>query len=273
MPAMTQPERARVFRELHRGPRILVLPNAWDVASARVFEDAGFPAIATTSAGVTTVFGYPDGQYINPALMWDMVRRIAQAVAVPVTADVEAGYDDPVQTALALMEAGAIGMNLEDLESGHESTLTDLPKQVEEIRRIRSETNLVINARTDTFLASIGDPATRFDSAVQRLNAYREAGADCLFAPGVRDAETIGRLVQAVQGPLNILAVAGTPPVPELQRLGVARVTVGSGPMRATLGLTRRIAQELASAGTFSSMTEGAISYADVNAMLQRKPA
>ena len=268
---MTQAQKAELFRELHQGGRILVLPNAWDVASARVFEEAGFPAIATTSAGVAAVFGYPDGQHISSGLMLDMVRRIADAVAVPVTADVEAGYDDPLQTALAAMEAGAAGMNLEDALDDNPAALKDLASQVELIRLIRARTNLVINARTDIFLSQIGEPATRLRRTVERLNAYRDAGADSLFAPGVSDAETIGQLAKMVRGPLNILAVNGTPPIAALQELGVARVTIGSGAMRATLGLARRIAHELAGQGTYASFTEGAIPYADVNHMLKAK--
>jgi len=226
--------------------------------------------MATTSAGVAAVFGYPDGQHIPGAVMLDMVRRIAGAVAVPVTADVEAGYDDPAATALAVMEAGAVGMNLEDISSDP-SALVDLARQVEIIRSIRAKTNLVINARTDVFLAGIGDASTRLERTVERLKAYRDAGADSLFAPGVRDAETIGKLTRAVRGPLNILAVKGAPPIAELQRLGVARVTIGSGAMRAGLGLTRRIARELADHGTYTSFTEDAMTYPDVNRMLAKQ--
>jgi 2-methylisocitrate lyase-like PEP mutase family enzyme len=267
---LTQSGKAKLFRELHTSEHILVLPNAWDVASAVIFQNAGFPAIGTTSAGVAAVFGYPDGQHISRELMLEMVRRIASAVSIPVTADVEAGYGDPVQTAVAVMEAGAAGMNLEDTTEEDPATLADLAQQVEIIRKIHAHTNLLINARTDVFLAGIGDPATRVDRTVERLNAYREAGAGCLFAPGVRDAETIGKLAHRVHGPLNILAVAGTPPVPELQRLGVARVSIGSGGMRATLGLTQRIAAELLGPGTYTSMTEAAMPYVEVNRMLQR---
>ncbi|MDQ2946590.1 MAG: isocitrate lyase/phosphoenolpyruvate mutase family protein [Acidobacteriota bacterium] len=274
---MTQSEKAKIFRELHRrephgsqplGKPLLLLPNAWDVASARVFEEAGFPAIGTTSAGIAAVFGYPDGQHISRELMLEMVRRIVQSVAVPVTADVEAGYNDPLLTAVKVMEAGAVGINLEDLVDEQPATLVGLSEQVAVIRSIRAQTNLVINARTDIFLAGIGDTATRLERTLERLNAYCEAGADCLFAPGVRDAETIGKLARSLKGPLNILAVAGTPPIAELQRLGVARVSIGSGAMRATLGLARRVATELREHGTYSAMVEGAISYAEVNSML-----
>jgi 2-methylisocitrate lyase-like PEP mutase family enzyme len=192
-------------------------------------------------------------------------KRIANAVAVPVTADVESGYGDPIATAGALLDAGAAGMNLEDVTGDDETSLVELAAQARIIEKIRATSGLVINARTDIYLIGIGDPATRFTRTVERLNAYRKAGADCLFAPGVKDAELIAKLAQAVDGPLNILAVAGSPPVAELERLGVARVSVGSGPMRAAMGLTERIAKELLDHGTYTAMTENAIAYADVN--------
>ncbi|HYL35506.1 MAG TPA: isocitrate lyase/phosphoenolpyruvate mutase family protein [Bryobacteraceae bacterium] len=262
-------EKTSILRKLHAGPKILVLPNAWDVASARIFEAAGFPALGTTSAGVANSLGYADGERISRDEMLDVVRRIARAVSIPVTADVESGYGDPVSTAQAVVDAGAAGLNLEDTTGEHPDSLTPLAAQVKTIETIRSKTDLVINARTDVFLASIGDPATRLESAIQRLNAYRQAGADCLFAPGVRDAETIGKLARAVHGPLNILATVGTPPIAELERLGVARVSIGSGAMRAGMGLTQRIAQELLERGTYSSFTGGALPYADANRLFE----
>lgn len=262
-------EKTSVLRKLHGGPKILVLPNAWDVASARIFETAGFPAIGTTSAGVANSLGYPDGESISRDEMLDVVRRIARAVAIPVTADVESGYGDPLATAQAVVDAGAAGMNLEDSTAEDATSLADISTQAKSIEEIRTKTDLVINARTDLFLLSIGDPATRLERAIERLNAYRKAGADCLFAPGVRDADTIGRLARAVNGPLNILATAGTPPVAELQRLGVARVSIGSGAMRAGMGLTKRIATELFERGTYSAFTEGAMVYTDANRLFE----
>lgn len=244
-----------------------MLPNAWDVASARIFERAGFPALGTTSAGVAFALGYPDGQRISREEMIDVVARIAHAVKIPVTADVEAGYDDPVKTAKAVWSAGAVGMNLEDIRN---DDLIPIEEQIDVIRAIRKATpGMVINARDDIFLNAIGDEATRFERSVERLRAYRDAGADCLFAPGVRDRETIGKLVQALKAPLNILATAGAPPISEMQGLGVARVSVGSGPMRATLGLVDRIARELHDHGTYQAMLEGAIPYAEVNRILE----
>jgi 2-methylisocitrate lyase-like PEP mutase family enzyme len=264
----TSVSQAETLRGLHRRmpDHMLVLPNAWDVASARIFERAGFPAIATTSAGVAFALGYPDGERLSREEMTDAVARIARAVKVPVTADVEAGYGDPVETARQVWAAGAVGMNLEDVTGDR---LHDLAAQVVVIRGIRAAfPHMVINARTDILLNSIGDEATRFDRTVERLNAYAEAGADCLFAPGVRDRETIGRLAKAVRGPLNILATVGSPDLAEMKALGVARVSVGSGPMRATLGLVDRIAIELRDRGTYTAMVDGAIPYAEVNLLL-----
>ena len=280
MPGPNQAEKAERFRQLHHGPRILVLPNAWDVASARIVEEAGYPAVATTSAGIANALGYPDGERISRLEMLVMVARITAATSVPVTADVEGGYgkcpEDMMETARELVASGAIGMNLEDARDENPKTLADLSLQVEKIKALKETAaslgvNLVLNARTDIYLAGVGEPATRLKRTVERLNAYRQAGADCLFAPGVKDRETIAKLVKEVDGPLNILAVAGTPPIAELERLGVARVSCGSGPMRATLGLLRRIAKQLREEGGYSLMTEGAIPYAEANQLFEKK--
>ncbi|HUA19259.1 MAG TPA: isocitrate lyase/phosphoenolpyruvate mutase family protein [Bryobacteraceae bacterium] len=264
-------KKTALFRELHQGPRILMLPNAWDVSSARIFEEAGFPAVGTSSAGVANILGYADGERTPGAEMIAFCGRIARALRIPVTADVEAGYGDPLGTAQALADAGLAGMNLEDTLGHEPGSLVDLRTQTRAIEQIRAKTDLVINARCDIYLAGIGDPATRFDRIVERLNAYRQAGADCLFAPGVRDAGTIGRLTHAVNGPLNVLVGPGMPPAAELERLGVRRVSVGSGPMRATMGLTQRIAKELRGPGTYSWL-EGSLSYVDANRLFEPRP-
>lgn len=269
-------DKANAFRAMHRGGKILVLPNAWDVASARVFEDAGFPAIATTSAGIAFSLGYPDGQKISREEMLARITRIARAVKVPVTADVEAGYGDKPQdaarTACALIEAGVVGMNLEDATNDPRQPLVDLTLQLEKIHAVREAamktgTLLVLNTRTDTYLAQVGEPELRYLEAIKRLMAYRDAGADCVFCPGLSEPRTIEQLVKDVQCPLNILGGPGSLSVPELEKLGVARVSVGSAPMRATLGLLKRIAKELQGSGTYEAL-EGGIPYADVNRML-----
>jgi 2-methylisocitrate lyase-like PEP mutase family enzyme len=280
MTIRNQAELARRFLELHHGPKILVLPNAWDVASARIFEDAGFPAIGTTSAGVANSFGYPDGQKIPKEEMLAAVRRIAEAVEVPVTADVEAGFgstpEEVADTAREVIAAGAVGMNLEDGVEGKPELLADVSRQNEIIRAVieaaaGAGVPFVLNARTDIFLYGIGPAETRLERAIDRLNTYHAAGAPALFAPGVKDSETIAQLARGVAGPLNILATVGTPPIAELQHLGVARVSVGSGPMRATLGFLGRMARQLREEGVFTMMTEGAIPYADANRLVQPK--
>jgi 2-methylisocitrate lyase-like PEP mutase family enzyme len=272
----TQTDKAIQFRLLHRGPEMLVLPNAWDVASARIFEESGFPAIATTSAGIAFSLGYPDGQRVSREEMMARVGRIVRAVKVPVTADLESGYgstaEDVARTTRELIEAGAVGMNLEDASDRRDQPLLSLQLAVEKIKAVREtaaqlHVPLVVNARTDVFLLPGGNPDADYAEAVRRLVSFRDAGADCVFAPGLRDAATIGRLAQAVACPLNILAVPETPSIAELQKLGVARVSVGSGFMRATLGLLRRAAEELKSAGTYSALAVG-VPYADVNKLL-----
>jgi 2-methylisocitrate lyase-like PEP mutase family enzyme len=271
--SMADSFRGMHLRAMDRGGKILLLPNAWDAASARVFEEAGFGAIATTSAGIAFTQGYPDGQRISREEMLAVVRRIATAVKVPVTADVEAGYgdrpEDAARTAREVAEAGAVGMNLEDATGDPRKPLLDLALQLERVKAVREAARevVVLNARTDVYLLQLETPEMRYDAALRRLAAYRDAGADCLFVPGLQDVATIGRLVKDLQWPINILVGPGAPAVPELAKIGVARVTVGSGAMRATLGLARRIAVELKDSGTYEAM-EGAIAYADLNRMM-----
>jgi 2-methylisocitrate lyase-like PEP mutase family enzyme len=281
MDRTTQARKADALRRLHDRSRILVLPNAWDVGSACVFAAAGFPAVATSSAGVAWALGHPDGQHISRAEMADAVRRIARRVAVPVTADMEGGYGDDgasaAETVRAVIAAGAVGLNLEDGTHRPDRPLLELAAQVERVRAARQAADaegvpVVLNARTDVYLAEVGPESGRFDEAVRRANAYREAGADCLFVPGVRDPATIGALVRAINGPVNILAGPGTPPVAELERLGVARVSVGGGPARAALTLARRVAEELRGPGTYTLFTRDTLSYAEVNRLLARPP-
>lgn len=270
-------EKAIAFRQFHR-LGVLVLPNAWDVASARIFEEARFPAIATTSAGIAFSLGYPDGQRISREEMIARISRIVRAVNVPVTADIEWGYgstpEEVVRTTRELIDAGAVGMNLEDTTGRAEQPLLKLEDAVEKIKAVKetaaqTRAPLFINARTDIYLLPGGEAEADYQEAVRRLVAYRDAGADCVFAPGLKDAETIGRLAKAVQCPLNILAVPGTPPISELARLGVARVSVGSGFMRATLTALRRMAEELKNSGTYSAL-ESAIPYSEVNRILTK---
>ena len=265
-------EKAEALRALHEGPRVLVLANVWDCASARIVAKAGFPALATSSAAVASVYGYPDGQRISRDLMIEMVGRIARSVALPVSADVEAGYGETTeaaaQTARAVLAAGAVGINLEDTTD--DGRLLPLEAQVARIRAARSAAEpLVINARTDVFGVEGISAPDKMPEAIRRANAYLAAGADCAFVPWVVDPERIAALVRDIRGPLNVLISPRSPPVAELERLGVRRASVGSALARAAYGLTASIARELHDSGTYATLGQGAIPYAEMQQILE----
>jgi 2-methylisocitrate lyase-like PEP mutase family enzyme len=267
----TTAERRRAFRALHAGPAILVLPNAWDVASARIYEEAGFPAVATSSAGLANALGFPDGNALDVDLHLATLERLAAALGVPLSADVESAYATDARGVAAfitrLAATGVAGFNLED--ALHERELFPLDEARARVRAAREAApELFLNARTDIYLGAIGPENTRFDATVERLRAYADAGADGLFVPGVTDAETIARLAAATPLPLNVLAGPATPDAATLQRLGARRVSVGSGPMRRTLAVLREIAHELRDAGTFSYTRDAIVPYAEANALV-----
>ena len=270
-------EKATAFGAMHRGQKILLLPNVWDAASAVIVRQAGFSALATSSAGIAFSLGYPDGQKISRDEMLAAVARITKCVDVPVTADVEAGYgprpEDAAETTRGVLEGGAVG-NEPGRRYGRcgRIPLADLQLQVEKIRAVRevaasSGVPLVLNARTDAYLLRVGEPAKRYDLALTRLVAFRDAGADCLFVPGLSDVETIQRFVKDLNFPLNILAGPGAPPIGELEKMGVARASLGSGVMRATLGYLQRLAAEVKAAGTYKTL-EGSPSFEEMNRLL-----
>jgi 2-methylisocitrate lyase-like PEP mutase family enzyme len=253
-------DKAARLRALHKAPPILVMANAWDAVSARIVESEGFPAVATTSAGVANSLGYADGGAVPPSEMIQAIARIARAVAVPVSADIEHGYattpDALADVVLKVIAAGAVGVNLEDHVPGMD-VLEPVTVQCDKLTAVvkaaaKSGVPVVVNARTDVFLKSMGAPEGRLADAIARGNAFLDAGADCVFVPGVRDKATIASLVAGIKGPINILGTKGSPSIKELEALGVARVSVGSGPHRATAALMQSIAGELKSSGTYS---------------------
>jgi 2-methylisocitrate lyase-like PEP mutase family enzyme len=263
------------FLRLHKGPRLLVLPNAWDSASARMLEAAGFNALGTTSAGIAYSSGYPDGQRIPREEMLAAIRRIVASVTIPVTADVEAGYgpapEDVADTVRGVLDAGAVGLNLEDAAS--DIVMFDIARQVERIHAAREAAAaagvpLVLNARTDVYLIHREGEA-RFDDALRRLAAYRDAGASCLFLPGVRDPGLIARMVRELGAPLNVLAGPGIGSVRDLENMGVARLSLGSGPMRAAMGMLRQVAREVIEEGTYDLMLENAVPYQEMNELMR----
>ncbi|MER6180011.1 isocitrate lyase/phosphoenolpyruvate mutase family protein [Streptomyces sp. NPDC001652] len=266
-------DRALAFHALHVPGRPLVLPNAWDTASARVVEDAGAAAVATTSAGLAWALGAADGDRVERERVLGVVADIVGAVGVPVSADVESGYaEDPAgvaATVRAVLAAGAVGVNIEDALYGEGvGPLRDVAAQAERIAAAREAADaegvpLFVNARIDTFLRGAGD----VDVTLERAAAFRAAGADGIFVPGAVDPGTVKLLVDGVDGPLNVMVGPGAPPVAELAALGVARVSAGSGIAQAALALVHRAARELLGAGTYESL-EGGLDYGRLNALL-----
>jgi 2-methylisocitrate lyase-like PEP mutase family enzyme len=275
MDRSTQIALAQRFRAMHRGPKLLLLPNAWDALSARIFEAVGFDAVATTSGGVAWALGYPDGEQAPWPEIVAATARIARAVRVPVTADIEAGYGatptDVRASVEEIIDAGAVGINLEDSTPRADMPIRSIDDAAARIRAARDAASatgvpLVINARIDVYSKHIGEEDTRFDETVRRAKAYVAAGADCLYPIGLTDIETVAKLVKAVEAPINIIGRAGIPPVEQWQRIGVARISTATGPTLATISLTRQIADDLRSTGTFDGL-KATVTRAELQAM------
>jgi 2-methylisocitrate lyase-like PEP mutase family enzyme len=271
----TLEEKAKRFHELHHVEEVLCLLNAWDAGSARIFEQAGAPAIGTTSAGVAYAAGRADGELSRDEMV-EAIGRIASSVDIPVTADIETGFgatpEEVGEMVAAVIEAGAIGINLEDAAHDDAPALRDIDDQCRRIGAAREAAeatgvNLFINARTDVFWLGL-ETDERLEMVVERVRAYAGAGADGVFVPRLIDAGEIHQVVESVTAPLNVLAASATPPVSELQRLGAKRLSTGSGPSRAALALARQMAAELLGTGTYEAMMVSAIPYEEVNRLL-----
>ncbi len=301
----TSAKKASRLLELHHGEQPLVLINCWDAASAAMVEHCGLPAVATSSAAMANALGFPDGQYIPWSQMLDAVARVCRAVRVPVTADIESGFAADVtalETSITqIIHAGAVGVNLEDvmpaslqddnlkddnLENAdakkasanvrHGSPLFSLPEQIARIQAARRAAqtqgvHLVINARTDAYWQSGVEPAEAMRNTLERGKSYLQAGADCVFVPGLRNPEHIKTVIDHLNAaPVNILAGPGVPSIPELAKLGVKRVSYGSGPHRAAMGLLRRMSDEARTSGTYTALTEGAVPYEEINGLMEK---
>ena len=273
-----QAEKAELFRKLHDRKSVLVLPNAWDVPSARVFEDEGFPAVATSSAGMLVSLGYPDGEGIPRRVFVSAVARVARALSVPLSADVVGGFggspEGVAKSVNAVVKAGAVGINIEDFV--HEAKkLLPVDKQVARLRALvrlqRSGVPFVINARTDALRFAPGDEDARLEEAIRRATAYRDIGADCVYPMGLTDAQSISRFVKALDFPTNVMVRKGLPTVPELKRLGVARVSFGPSASYAAMGLLRRASKEVLQKGSFETLVGGAIGFDELNALATKR--
>jgi 2-methylisocitrate lyase-like PEP mutase family enzyme len=275
MDKKTQVTAAETFRRAHHGPRLLLLPNAWDSLSARQFEAAGFEAIGTTSGGVAWALGFADGEHTPWSELVAATRRIVRTVRVPMSADIEGGYGaTPAQVAASVTEilaAGVVGFNIEDGTFRPDEPVRSIEDAVARIRAAREAATAagvpaVINARIDLYIKNVGDPTTRFEETVRRGKAYLAAGADCIYPFGLADMETIASLVKALDAPINIVARAGTPGPADLKRIGVARVSIAAGATLAVTSLIKSIAQQLHDHGRFDVL-EHAVNRPEVQAL------
>lgn len=276
--SLTQRATAEQFLALHRAQGPFVLANSWDVVTARLFAQEGFRAIGTSSYATAAMLGLRDGEHFPLRYTVDLVRRLVRHVRLPVSADIEAGYAESVagvvESAKAVLAAGAVGINIEDSTGNPEEPFYDTASQCAKISAIRAMANdakihLVINARTDVFLLP-GDPGGRLSQTIERGQAYVGAGADCVFVPdmGDLDVAAMKQLVDEIGAPINVIAGGSTPSLRELEEIGIARVSLGPRVMRAALGLYKRIAREILDHGTFSKMCTGALSYEETNQLL-----
>jgi 2-methylisocitrate lyase-like PEP mutase family enzyme len=274
---MEQKEKAQRFAQLHEDG-MLVLPNAWDAGSGVIIAAAGAQAIATTSGGVAWSAGRPDGQALTREQMIERVKGIADAVDLPVTADVEGGYgpgpEDVAATVEVAIAAGVVGVNVEDSRAPG----GPLFSAAEQAARLTAGSEaaeraglpeLVINARTDVFLYGVGEEGGRLAEVTRRAEAYAEAGATSLFVPGLLDLAILERLVKSTPLPINAMAGPGAPSIADLQRVGVRRVSLGTALAQAAYGTTRRIAAEALEKGTFEALA-GAPAYGEVNSSFPR---
>ncbi|MEV6344971.1 isocitrate lyase/phosphoenolpyruvate mutase family protein [Actinoplanes sp. NPDC051851] len=255
------------FRALHVPGTPLILVNAWDAASARIVEAAGAAAIATTSGGVAWSLGLPDGDALGRDLAVEVARRIVAAVRVPVTVDIESGFGatpaEVAETVRGVVDAGVAGMNLEDGWIGGAAPLRPVADQVARLAAARKAAgDAFLNARVDTLLRGAGDVA----ETIARGRAYLEAGADGVFVPGTVDPAVIGELVAGIPGPVNVLTGPGAPTLPELAKLGVARISFGVAVATAAYSVVDRAAREAFGNGTYTAL-QGDLDYGRLNAL------
>ena len=276
-----QVQKAERLRALHHGDKILVLPNIWDPGGARMMEWLGYPAVATASASVAYALGYDDCQQITLDAMVDVVSRVASAVSVPVTADLEWGYaeqpDEVAENMRRVLRAGAVGINLEDsIREGE--TLFPAEFQCERIRAVREMARqegvpLVINARTDVFWPRVpGTPDEKLAEAIRRARLYLEAGGDSFYPILLGDLETLTTIYGAIQAPINVLAPTSAASLRELEAAGIARVSLGPSLMWASLTVMKKVAQELQEYGSFDLFTRDMISTEEIKAFVRQGP-
>ncbi|HXT54716.1 MAG TPA: isocitrate lyase/phosphoenolpyruvate mutase family protein [Candidatus Eisenbacteria bacterium] len=271
-------EKSRRLRELVRAPEILVMPGAYDVLSALLFEQMGFKAIQGTSGGIAAALGYADGEVMSRDRFIEISGSFAGAVSVPFNADGERGYGDENgvrETVRALVLRGVAGMNLEDGAAKGKGGLVEISEQLRKIKAVMETkrelgSEFFLNARVDAFHVFPDDSTKALDEAIRRGNAYAEAGGDCIFYLFLHSAEIIGRIAKEVKAPISILAGPQSPSVSQLQDLGVARVSYGSGFLKAALTGTKQLAQEILEKGTCDLLKQG-VQTPEIGALVARR--
>lgn len=267
---------AEKLQELHKNNKMFVIPNAWDVASAYIYEKQGFSAVATTSAGISYSLGYPDGEKISLEDLVYLTKKIFNRINIPLSVDFERGYSENIQNvkenAEKLVKAGAVGFNIEDGQT--DGTLSSVELQIAKIRalcELKKELNVdfVINARTCAYWLNIGNEDTKLKTSIERCNEFKKAGADCIFVPGAIDKETIKKLVRNIDAPLNIILNNKFNDFKELNQIGVRRLSVGSGPVRYIYSKTIELAQNLYNGNT-EEILVSCFSYAQANEYFNR---
>jgi 2-methylisocitrate lyase-like PEP mutase family enzyme len=266
-----QIELAKKFHQLHQEKQMLVLPNAWSAGSAIVFEKQGFNAVATTSAGIAYSLGYPDGEGIHFEDLCAVVKQITKRISIPLSVDFECGYGESVaevkENAKKLILAGAVGINIEDgLPNGNLNDLDFQLEKIESLVQLKEELGIpfVINARTCVYLLDVADDASKIATAIERGNAFAKSGADCVFIPGALSEEIVETLVSAIDAPLNIIANPLFNDFQKLNRIGVRRLSVGSGAVRSAFNHLIAIGDNLKK-GDISLMLNHQFSYKYAN--------
>ncbi|VAW31819.1 Probable carboxyvinyl-carboxyphosphonate phosphorylmutase [hydrothermal vent metagenome] len=280
MSGKSQQEKAQTLLSLHTNGRLLLLPNIWNPIGARILQAKGYTAVATASAAISAALGYEDGEKIKLSTLLDILRRIANSVDVPVTADIEAGFADSIpelkETIQQVIASGVVGINIEDsLEDG---SLRSVAEECERITAVRETSNsqgvhLLINARVDSFLSGEAQSKEeKIEDAIMRAGAYVEAGADCIYPIGPGDKETVIRLRQHISAPINILASPSATPLKTLQDIGINRVSFGPFVFRSCLSKFVDIVDALHDLGSYDCFAQGMMSGPDTNRFLNHEP-
>jgi len=274
---MTQEQKAQTLRDLHLAGPLLILPNVWDPIGARILAHKGYPAVATASAAISASLGFEDGEVIHRDTMIEAVSRISRSIDIPLTADMEKGYGDSLselaETVVALLDTGAVGVNLEDSVS-EGASLRSVDEQCQRIACVREPAatygvEVVLNARIDSFLSDqFSTTEASVDEAISRARAYRDAGADCVYPIGPGDHETLSALRSGIVGPINALATTSAISLPQMEAIGIGRVSFGPFIFRSCLHKFAGIVDALQNSGGYECFGQEMMSHDDTAAFL-----